>query len=58
MGKDGGGQDEEGEGGGLESRDHRERGVEEWPVLAPLNTWWHIGELRYCDARVFQIPEN
>ena len=38
MGKDGGGQDEEGERGGLESRDYREGGDQKGSVLAPVNT--------------------
>ena len=38
MGKDGGGQDEEGEGGGLESRDHKKGGDQEGSVLAPVVT--------------------
>ena len=38
MGKEGGGQDEEGERGGLESRDHREGGDQKGAVLASVNT--------------------
>ena len=37
MGEDGGDEDEDGEGGGLEGGDHWEGGGEERPVLAALS---------------------